>query len=150
MAIAAAKLPERDVPLTRRFELPDLTRHSWILPRLLKAWPHLQERQVAGFLTGIIYSPDYLFLYQEHGVALATLINSNLRSPVPVVHEIFVLAEDEEHAPDAASFYDEFARWAKSQGAKVVVVEELTDVPHDLIAKKFKTVYETKQKHVKV
>src|SRR5579864_8355295 len=139
MALAAVPLPTRAPLVVRRFELPDLTRHAWIVPRIAKAYPHLTERTTAGWLTGLIYSSEYLFLYQEHAVALAQLVRSHTLSPAPVVHERFVFAESEDHMDAAAEFYTEFARWAKHHGARTIIVEELSDVLHEKVREKLGT-----------
>jgi hypothetical protein len=149
-AQATVELPVRDEPLTRRFGLADLTRHAWVLPRLLKAYPHLTERSVYGWLQNIIYSSEYLFLFREHGVALAEVIHSHTLSQAPTIHERFVLAESEAYAADAAEFYTEFLNWARSHGAKGIIVEELSDVPHDLIRGKLGTIYNRQQKFARV
>jgi hypothetical protein len=117
----------------RRFELPDLTKHGgWITARLLKAFPHRTAHDLAGWLRGILYSNEFLFLYQDHGVALATVTRLHPLEPKSIVQEIFVFAQ-EGHEQEGAAFYDWFSRWAHSQGIDVVAVEALSDVPHEVI-----------------
>jgi hypothetical protein len=117
----------------RRFEVPDLDRHGgWITDRLLKAYPHRTARDLVGWLRGIIYSNEFLFLYQEHGAALATVTRAHPLEMKPVVQEMFVFAK-EGHDREAVAFYDEFLRWGKNQGVDVVMVEAMSDVPHDVI-----------------
>jgi len=51
------------------------------------------------------------------------------------VIERFVFAM-EGHVGEAAKFYLEAAKWAKSQSIEQMIVEEMTDIPHDLIKDK--------------
>lgn len=140
-----------DVPTIRRFGVADFSSHAkWVLPRILAAYPHLTERTAAGWLRNVADSSDYLFLLRDHAVALAQMERSYVLSPLPVVRERFVLAESEKHVKEAAEFYDEFARWAKNLGAKTLIVEELTDVPHEKIVERLGTIYSMSQKYAKV
>lgn len=125
--------PGIELPAPRRFAQADLNQHGgWILRRLLKAMPAHDERSIAGWLSGVIHSGDYLFLCQDYSVALAQVLRVSGLECKPVVREKFVFAL-EGHEQEAAYFYLEFRMWAKSMGAEVMVVEELTDVPHDTI-----------------
>jgi hypothetical protein len=137
----------------RRFQLPDLDRHSWFLPRFLKEFPHLNERSAIGFLRGIIYSNEFLFLFQERGVALAQLVTSGGLEPEPIVWERFVWVEDPTNADQqkaAVYMYPSIVKWAKSMGVSVIHVENKTDVSHDLIKAQAGRVYETQQKYLRV
>ncbi len=137
----------------RRFELPDLDRHGrWFLPRFLKEFPHLNERSAIGFLRGIIYSNEFLFLFQEKGVALAQMMGSGGLEPDPIVWERFVWVEDPANVDQqraAAFFYSRMVTWAKQMGVSVIHVENHTDVGHDLIKAQVGRVYETAQKYIR-
>jgi hypothetical protein len=141
-------------PMVRRFELPDLSRHGkWIMPRLLQAFPHLNERSAAGFLSSIIYNNEHLFLYQPHGVALAQVVSSHTLMPKPVIWERFVWVEDQQDKDQinaAASFYDHFAKWGKAMDVEIMIVEELTDVPHELIKTKVGRVFSRQQQFARL
>lgn len=144
-----------ETQLVRRFEIPDLSRHGkWIVPRLLQSFPHLSnERGVAAFLNGLIYSNEHLFLYQPHGVALAQVSTSEMLTAKPVIIERFVWAEDpkdKEHQTACALFYEHFAKWGKHMGAEVMLVEELTDVPHDLIKQSIGRIFNRQQQFVRL
>ncbi len=131
--------------LVRRFEIADLSRHGgWIIKRLQQARPTLSDAQVMSWLKGVIYSSEFLFLYQPHGCALAQTVREETLENKPVVRERFVFAE-EGHAAEAASFYDEFLQWAKRQQIATIIVEEMTDVPHDLIKERLGRLFERKQ-----
>jgi hypothetical protein len=137
----------------RRFELPDMEAHRWFLPRFLREYPHLNERSAIGFLRGILYSNEFLFLYQEHGVALAQAMGSGGLEPEPIVWERFVWVEnpaDVSQQQAASLFYPRIAKWAKTMGVKVVHLENKTDVHHDLIKAQVGRVYETSQKYARV
>jgi hypothetical protein len=137
----------------RRFELPDLDAHGkWFLPRFLKEFPHLNERSAIGFLRGIIYSNEFLFLFQEKGVALAQAMQSGGLDGEPIVWERFVWVENPADASQqqaAAFFYGRIAKWAKGMGVTKVHVEENTDVPHDMIKAQCGRIYETQQKYIR-
>ena len=144
MAAVAEKRVEQAVPATfqpsRRLQLADLDRHGrWIMERLLKVYPGKTDREMITWLRGIIYSNDFLFLYREHGVALAYVTRPHPLTP-PHLQEIFVLAQAG-HEAEAAAFYDDMVQWAKHQGITSMVVEELTDVPHELIREKLGRVF---------
>jgi hypothetical protein len=140
-----------DVPTIRRFGVADLSSHAkWVLPRILAAYPHLNERSAAGWLRSLSDSSEHLFLLQPHAVALAQLERANTLAPNPIIRERFVLAENEEYIARAAEFYDEFVRWARNLGAKTLIVEELTDVPHEMIEKRVGTIRNLPQKFVRV
>ena len=138
MAVAALKEPVVEItPAVRRFSTADLSQHGgWIMKRLDERFPGHTERYFAGWLNGLIYSNECLFLYQEHGVALAQVVNTFSLELKPVVQERFVWAENPEnvlHVNAAAHFYDNFAQWATSMQIEKIIVEEQSDVPHEKI-----------------
>ena len=142
-----------ETALVRRFETPDLSRHGkWILPRLMKLF-NLTERAAAGFIGGLSYNNEYMFLYQPHGAALAQVVRMHTLQPKPIVIERFVWVEnpdDKNQVQAAAAFYDEFHRWAKTMDADTIIVEEMTDVPHDLIKQKLGRIFTRQQQFAKV
>ena len=152
MAALAEKIEvEEPAQLTmRRFMPADLTRHGgWIMRRLIQAYPNQNERSLAGFLRGIIYDNSSLFLYQDHGVALAQVSNVHTLAHKPIVYERFVFVE-EGYVQQGVEFYGEFERWAKSQGIEQIIVEEMSDVPHDVIKEKLGRLYTRQQVFARV
>lgn len=141
-------------PIVRRFEIPDLDRHGkWILPRLLQAFPHLNERSAAGFLTSLVYSNEHLFLYQPHAVALAQVVSSHTLSPKPVIWERFVWVEDKDdkqQLADAATFYERFIVWGRAMSVETMIVEEMSDVPHEQIKAVTGRVFSRQQQFVRL
>ena len=142
-----APAPKADI---RRFAIPDLDRHGeWIITRLLTAYPHLDRRTLIGWLRGLLYSNECLFLYQEHSVAMAQVERSHTLAPKPLVRERFVFCkpgfEDE-----AADFYDKFSQWAKHQGCQTLVVMELSDVPEAKVKAKVGRLFTRPQHYAKV
>lgn len=135
-ALAEKFEPVRDPPFTRRFERPDIDKHAaWFVPRLLKTFPHLTERSVLTWLLNILTSNEFMFLYQEHGIALAQVVMYSLR-PEALVEEILVWCEDptdKAQQADAAYFYEHFYMWAKRKGLPTLVVRECSDVPPEMI-----------------
>jgi hypothetical protein len=137
-AEVAAKVQDVPPPAgnMRRFHLPDLDKHgAWLVQRLRRAYPHRTDRDLVGWLKGLLYSNEFMFLYQDHAVALAVLTRQHPLEERPVIQEMFVFAM-EGHDREAAAFYGEFARWAKNMGVETVVVETMSDVPHELIKEK--------------
>lgn len=124
-------------PGIRRFQTADLNHHGgWLLPRLAKIYPAIGEGRIAGWLQGIIYSNEFLFLYHDHGAALAQRFYPDALQPTPVVIEKFVFVEniaEPEQVAQGAQFYDEFCRWAKTQSIATIIVEEASDIPHEMI-----------------
>ena len=134
----------------RRFQMPDLSEHGgWIMERLLKAYPLHNERSIATYLRGLIDLNTCLFLYQPHAVALAETVRYFMLTGEPIVVERFVFAK-KGHEAEAAEFYVEFHKWAASQQVATMLVEEMTDVPHELVTAKLGRVFTRQQKFAKV
>jgi hypothetical protein len=90
---------------------------------------------------------------QEHSVALAEMQRANGLADKPIVRERFVLIEDIENAAqqkEAADFYDEFKRWAKNLSADIILVQELTNVPAEMIKEKLGRIYQRQQQFARV
>ena len=155
MSEPALKLVEEMLaPAIRRFNSADLSTHGkWILPRMLQAFKHMNERGAASFLQNIDYNNQYLMLYHEHGVALAQVMTAHSLDAKPVIYERFVWVEnkdDKDQLKHAANFYTEFLRWAKAQSVEVIIVEENSDVPHDMIKEKLGRIFARNQQFVRV
>lgn len=152
-AVAEKLEPVQDVT-PRRFEMPDLARDGgWVLARLLKVYNHLNEQQMAGWLRGIIYHNEFLFLWLPNAVALAQVERGHTLSPRPLVREHFVWANDPQnprHVAQAAQMYERIREWARQQNASVMIVGEQTDVSADVIGQLFGKVLERRQKFVRV
>lgn len=117
----------------RRFELPDLHEHGdWMTERLLHVYPNVTQQTLFGWLNSILYSNDYLFLYQKNAVCLAQTLRGITIAPQPVVHERFTFVRDPKDASlveAAIAFYADILRWARSQSAETVVFSDVSDVP---------------------
>ena len=122
------------------------------MPRLTAAL-ELPEQRVGAWLRSMIDSNEHLFQWQPHSVALAEVQRVNGLADKPIVRERFVFAENPDdltHVKEAAGFYDEFRRWAKSLGAEIILVEELSNIPHDLIKEKLGRIFTREQKFARV
>ncbi len=121
----------------RRFEVPDIDRHgAWLSQRLLRAYKHLDQRTLIGWLRGLVYNNECCFLYQDNAVGLAQADRAWTLNPRTLVRERFVFCRDPEnqqHILEAAGLYTEFARWGRNIGAETMVVEELSDVPDSMV-----------------
>lgn len=128
----------------RRFEEPDLCKHTWIMARMQTRYPQHNERSLATFLRGLFFNNEYLFLYHDYGCALAQVIRTFTLEAEPIVQERFVWAADPEnalHVAAAAEFYSEFERWAKGLGVSKILVEDWSDVPHEKVREKLGRIF---------
>lgn len=149
--MAEAALKEIIHPSTlRRFALPDLDTHGlWLLPRLETSFPHLNQRYFLGWIRTLLYDNSNLFLFQDHSVALFQLTNIFSLAPKPEIIERFVFCQ-EGFQKEASNFYEEVVRWAKPQGIEKIWVEELSDVPHDMIKDKIGRIFTRQQQFARV
>ena len=155
MAEAALKLeePVREPAPVRRFELADLSEHGpWLMKRFAAVFPDVHEQHVAGYLRGLVYSNEHMFLYQDHAVALAQLVHSPGIKPVKIVQERFVWVEDptdKDQLEAAADFYLEIRQKAKMWDAERIIVCENTDVPKPLIEARLGRLLDTRISHAR-
>jgi hypothetical protein len=136
MAFPAMKI-DQEPGAARRFGTADLSKHGgWIMRRLLKAYPNQNERGLASWLRETINNNSSLFLCTDYGVALFQVSSVSSLEHKPWVWERFVFAEVE-YEKEGAEFYSKALEWAKNQGIKRIIVNQLTDIPLDLIKAKF-------------
>lgn len=138
----------------RKFDTADLSVHGkWVMPRMLKAFPHMNERSIASFLQSILWHNEYRVLFQDDSMAMFQVMPSYGLDPRPIVWERFVWCEnpeDKEQQKHAAEFYVEIHRWAKTLGVDTVVVAENSDVPHEQIKEKLGRIYERQQRFARL
>lgn len=115
-----------------RFTLSDLTQHQWLLRRLLQSFPHHTDRSLGTWLRNMMNDNSVLFLASDNAVALFETVKLSTLALKPVVIERFVFVK-EGYGSEGLEFYKEAAKWAKGQSAEQLLVEELTDVPHEAI-----------------
>lgn len=150
MAEAALKIDaqiEEYFPM-RRMSRPDLgDMGPWLCKRIKEYWPHLQDRQILGWLQSCADSNEYFFAIVGKGVMLAQVFQ-DFTEPYPWVKEIFCFAQtddgkfpkDSEGAQwqaennakaltNAAELYEHLIRWAQARMANEIVVDRCTDVP---------------------
>lgn len=114
---------------SRRFGLPDLhDKGPWLLSRLRVKYPHLQDKQLFGWIRGMIDSPESMFLRTEHAVMLAQIEHESL-SALPTVIERFVLVETADAMHEGTSLYVDMMRWARGLNAERMYVHLHSDVP---------------------
>ena len=154
MAEAALKIEIHEPAYVRRFELADLSKHGpWLMKRFAAKFPEMAERTIAGYLNGLIVNNEHIFLYQDHAVALAQIVNSPGIKLVRVIQERFVWVEDakdKNQLDDAADFYDHFKQEALRREAERIVVCEDSDVPKTLIEHRLGRVFDTKVSYARV
>lgn len=125
------------VSTLRAFDIPDLDRHhAWLFPRLRQSYPHMNDRMMIGWLRSVCYSAEFKFMYQDHAVGLFQCMSSHTLEPNPIVYERFVFVDDQENKDvlkQAAEFYAEVKKWGTHQNAAAIIVEQMTDVPHEMI-----------------
>ena len=151
---AALKIEAHELAFVRRFELADLSQHGpWLLKRFAQKLPEVHEQRVAGYLRGLLYDNEHMFLYQDNAVALAQLIHSPGIKTTKIVQERFVWVQDREDKAQlemAADFYEHMKAWAKRQDAERIIVCEDTDVPKSLIEVRLGRLFDTKISHARV
>jgi hypothetical protein len=151
---AALKIEPHEPAFMRRFELADLSRHGpWLMKRFATKLPDIPERQVAGYLNGLLTSNEHTFLYQDHAVALAQVVQSPGIKPVKFIQERFVWVEhreDKTQLEAAADFYLMFKEWAKRLDAERIFVCEDSDVPKSLIEVRLGRLFDTKITHARM
>jgi hypothetical protein len=144
----------REPATVRRFETADLSRHGpWLLKRFMLKFPNFTEGAIAGYLSGLVFNNEHMFLYQNHAVALAQLTHSPGIRPVKLVQERFVWVEDRNNKSqleDAADFYNHMRQWGKRQDAERIIVCEESDVPKTLIVARLGRVFDTTVSHARV
>jgi len=154
MAEAALKIEPRELAFVRRFEQADLTTHGpWLMKRFMAKLPDVREQHIGGYLRGLVYDNEHLFLYQDNAVALAQVIHSPGIKATKVVQERFVWIrnrEDKAAQEAAADFYEHFKAWAIRLGAERIIVHEDTDVPKPLIVARLGRLFDTTISHARV
>lgn len=138
----------------RRFFLPDMDRHPWIVQRLCETYK-ITDRQAIGWLRSLMESSEFCFLYLDNSAALFEVTRQHTLAVKPILTERFVWCKDPEdkalHA-EACSFYEFAAAWARNKDIDTIIVEENSDVPHEMVReiKKLGRVFEKKQWFAKV
>lgn len=147
MAEAALKLDDEFFRMRRvaRHDLMD--KGPWLCKRLKEHWPHMQDRQILGWLQTCCDSNEYLFIRMDKAFLLAQM-HREFIEPYPWVKELFCLAEtDNSKYPEGSDnenykkdqndrarhqallLYEDLLRWAQSIGANEIIVDKFTDVP---------------------
>lgn len=152
---ATAEILAPHVPADiRRFGTADLSRHGgWILKRLMPLYPDMPEAYIAGWMRGLIGNNEHLFLYQEHGVALAQVVSTPGLKPGKMIQERFVWVEDKTDKSQlecAADFYERFVEWGRGMNAERIICCENTDVPKSLIEAHTGRLFDTKISHARL
>jgi hypothetical protein len=155
MAEAAEKIEVREPAPVRRFEIADLSKHGpWLMKRFAEAFKDVPERQIAGYLRGLIESAEYMFLYLDHAVALAQLVYLPGFKMKRIVQERFVWVEDradKDQLEAAADMYVHMKDFAKRRDCESIFVCENTDVPKNLIENRLGVrLFDTKITHARV
>ena len=89
MSEAAVKIEIHEPAFIRRFELADLSKHGpWLMKRFLAKFPEMGEKQIAGYLNGMITNNEHIFLYQDHAVALAQVSMLQWQSDLNAVQAV--------------------------------------------------------------
>lgn len=153
-----AKAPEPPRLEPRRFQLPDLdSQGGWLIERMTRALfkssgedlprDPITTKNIAAFLKGCIYGNEFLFLYQDDAVGLFQMDPSGALGAKTMIRERFVFVRDhenKEHVAQGLDMYDRALKWAKHMGASAIIVEEMSDVPHDMIRERIGRLF-TKQ-----
>jgi hypothetical protein len=152
---AVAETQKVEPTAVRRFELADISQHGgWLIPRLIRQYPHLNQRTAMGFLNNILYNAEFHFCYAPHAAGLAQLERAHTLNARAIVREKFVWVADSknpDHLAEAVAFYDDFIEWGRRCDAEAMIVEEASDVPHEMVRQKFdKRIFVREQKFVRL
>jgi len=154
MSDAAAVIEVREPAFSRRFELADLSEHGpWIMARFKAKFPEYNDREIAGYLSRLVYDNEHMFLYQPNAVALAQIVHAPHIRMTKLVQERFVWVKDranKNHLEAAADIYLKFHSWAKGQEAKRLIVCEDSDVPKTLIEARLGRLLDSKITHARI
>ena len=151
MAESALKQDPEYHPSRRvaRYDLNEMA--AYLCKRMKEHWPHLQDRQILGYLQGCSDGPssnEYLFIRTERSFLLAQS-HQEFLEPYPWVKEIFCFAYyDDARFPaegdtveqyqkevkasailQAASLYEDLIRWAQKIAANEIIIDKYSDVP---------------------
>ncbi len=153
-ALAAIAPMDQSFVLPRRFFLPDMDRHPWLVARLCETFK-ITDRQAIGWLRSLIESPEFCFLYLDNSAGLFEVTRQHTLAVKPILTERFVWcrdATDKAQVAEAVAFYEFAATWAKNKDIDTIIVEENSDVPHEVVReiKKLGRVLERKQWFAKV
>jgi len=146
---------EPHAPVTvRRFSTADLSQHgAWILRRLQILFPDMPEQWIGGWMRGLIWNNEHLFLYQPNAVALFQVVSLPGLRPGKMVQERFVWVEDKNDKTQvefAADFYTAAQDWGKALGAERIITCESTDVPKSMIEQRLGRLFDTKVTHARL
>jgi hypothetical protein len=111
----------------RRFILPDLDELGiWLLGRLRKNRPCMNDRSYVSWLRSCMESSEFHFIRSKSAVGMAQRVNGPMDQKI-LVKENFIYAkpggEDE-----AAQIYREFTSWTENIGAHEYVLSFDSDV----------------------
>lgn len=137
MAVAELARPAVEPQPIRRFFLPDMDRHPWLVARLTQLYG-ISERQAIGWFRSLVESPEFHFMFQEHSVGCFEVTRQHTLAVRPILTERFVWCSDptsEEQQAEACRFYADAAVWAKNKDIDTIIVEENSDVPHEMVRK---------------
>jgi hypothetical protein len=139
-ATLEAPKPKPIPVLGRRFTEADINTYGqWLIDRLLKAFPHRNQRDMIGWLKDICWSNEYFFRCRPNAVALAHLQKAHPLAAKPQVKVIFVFAK-KGNENEGLAFFTEIAEWAMSMDVEEVTsLTDLSDIPSTMIDEVLKT-----------
>lgn len=149
VALATGPRVETPAPaqtgIVQRLNLPDLATHGhWIVRRLLNAYPRQTDRYLMGWLRNLTGDNHSWFMQQANAVCLFQVTSTYSLDLNPIVIERFVFAK-EGYTAEAANFYSEVEKWTKSMGIDQIIVEQMSDVPHEMIKEKLGRLFTRQQ-----
>lgn len=134
-----------------RFVFPDLSDMGfWVLERLRKRYPHINDQNFVGWLRSYMESPEFLFIRSQDAVGLARRACDPLNAADVFVEEVFVWARKGTAAHECMAIYDEMARWGRGFGATEFVVDKSSDLDRDSLKGAFGRVYSRDGAYVKL
>jgi hypothetical protein len=138
-----AKKEPLEIFAERRFHLPDLNEKGiWLVNELKERFKSTDGELVNWLRAVIVGSPnEFLFVRTDHAVALAQVYREPLSSRC-VVQEQFVLVDDDQFMDQGAYLYSVVYQWAKMLNAYELRIENLTNVPRQMIKARIGELFE--------
>jgi hypothetical protein len=121
--------------IVRGFTLADLVQSGdIIIARLKKKYPRVSDKVLFSYLRDIVYSNEHHILRTDNAFAAARLKKDTF---MPMwAEELFVFC-DEGCVGEGVDLYKSMFEWAKSHSVSEFYIDEMSDVPRDLIRAHF-------------
>jgi hypothetical protein len=143
------------LPPVYRFSLPDLyDAETWLIPRILQKYPHMQAPQIRMWLKSHVDNNFSHILRTDHAVALAE-VTKDFLAPRETIVEKFVLVKptaDPAISGDdhMVALYKAIIAWGQSLGAGDFMVQHHSDLKPEVFAARIGSTRQSVSKAMKL